>query len=262
MKLFFRKPLVQFVLLGLILFGIQQVTKQSAYAEPIILDERIIEHLKNELENEWQVKPDSFILKIAKEKWIEQELLMRIAQDNELGGQSDLVRNAMIQTAEEYILSQVDLSEPSREDLIRFMDSTSSIYLTTPRIYFRQYFFGEDLIYAQKSLFDSKEIEIEGSEKIDKSTIQFNRAFTQVATDFGMSFSDSLIGKKANWRGIVPSNYGIHVVVIDSVQEAKIATLDEVKNQVVKDFRRQRLLNYRDSVLTELKSRTEIIESP
>ncbi|MDB9984118.1 hypothetical protein OAE00_01200 [bacterium] len=256
-----KKPLVQFVLLGIVLFGIQQVSKDSTINEPIQIDNQVREHLKRELETEWQVKPDSLILNVAKEKWIEQELLYRIAVENELDQQSDLVKKAMIETAEEFILSQVDFREPSNDVLEEFMKTSDKVYLTKQSISFRQYFFGQDLMFAQKSLFDSKEIEIEGSEPIEIPANQTNKSYRQVASDFGVLFSDSLQGKPANWRGIVPSKFGIHVVVVDSAVDAKIANLSDVRSKVLTDFRRQQLVSFRDSMLTELRGRTEIVET-
>ncbi len=258
---FFKKPLVQFLLLGLMLFGIQQVAKKSNADRPIEITNQVMEHLKTELENEWQVNPDSLILNVAKDKWIEQELLYRVALENELDLQSDLVKNAMIQTAEDYILSEVGLREPTDLELSQFMKTASKVYWTASRISFRQYFFGGDIMFAQRSLFDSKEIDIEGSEAMDLSSVQLERLNRQIASDFGLAFSDSLIGKKTNWRGIVPSKFGIHVVIIDSLKEAKMAELNEIRNQVLVDFRRQKLMLFRDSMLLDMKNRTEIVET-
>ena len=258
---FFKKPLVQFVFLGLVLFAIQQVAKDSNSDRPIEINIQVMEHLKTELENEWQVQPDSLILNVAKEKWIEQELLYRVALENELDLQSDLVKNAMIQTAEDFILSQVDLREPDDMELSQFMKTGSKVYWIVPRISFRQYFFGEDIMFAQRSLFDSKEIDIEGSEALELPSVQLERLNRQIAADFGLAFSDSLISKKTNWRGIVPSKFGIHVVIIDSLKEAKIAVLNEIRNQVLVDYRREQLMLFRDSILLDMKSRTEIVET-
>jgi len=256
----FKKPLVQFLVLGLVLFGIQQVAKDRKGNQPIEINRQVIEHLKLELENQWQLKPDTAILNVAKAKWIENELMYRIALENELDQQSDLVKKAMIESAEAFILSEVDFREPSGEELQRFMKTAAKVYLTNPSISFRQYFYGDDIMYAQKSLFDSKEIEIEGSEPLEILTDQKEKTYRDIARVFGLSFSDSLQGRVAQWRGIVPSKFGIHVVVVDTTVAAKIAELNEVKSRVLKDFRRQQLISFRDSMLLDMKDRIDIVE--
>jgi hypothetical protein len=140
------------------------------------------------------------------------------------------------------------------------MKTAAKVYLTNPSISFRQYFYGDDIMYAQKSLFDSKEIEIEGSESLEILADQNERTYRDIARVFGLSFSDSLKDKEAHWRGIVPSKFGIHVVVVDTTVAAKIAELNEVKSQVLKDFRRQKLISFRDSMLLDIKDRTDIVE--
>ncbi len=255
-----RKPIVQFILAGIILFSVQQLSENLTTNKPIEITKQTFQHIHAELSVMGLDAKDSQIVQNAVENKIEQELLSRFALDNGFEENNELVKSALAQTSEEYIQSQANLRDPGDEKLKEFLGKSDKVYKNKTRISFRQYFFGEDLIYAQKSLFDSKSISVESSET-NPAKEQWEQApLTTISRTFGKQFTDSLIDKPAEWRGIVNSEFGAHVVVIDAVFPMKQATLDDVRHIVLSDYRQQVLINYRDSILSMMRDRVEVVK--
>ena len=256
----FRNPLFQFVLIGVILFGIQQLTSRSN-EQVIEINKEVVGHIKAELIALGIDSPSNEVIENAIQQKIEQELLYHFALANELEVNNDLVKEALAETANQFIYSDAKLNDPGDEILETFLQNSPNEYTKLATLSFRQYFFGEDIMFAQKMLFDSKSTTIEGSESPALNEVQHLRTYTKISKDFGQLFLDSLLNCTAGWRGIIQSKHGIHVVVVDEVIPARLAKLNEVRVEALKNYRQQILLSYRDSVLEVMKNEVKVIRN-
>ena len=165
MKNLLSIPVIQFALIGFLLFGIQQLTKELILPDTIEVDETFMQHVRSEIAKMGIENPSEELVETVVNTKIEEELLFRFAEENNLLENNELIKQAGSETAEAFIKSNANLNDPGDAELEKFMGQSENQYFIKRKTSFRQYFFGEDMMYAQKSLFDSKSIAIENSEK-------------------------------------------------------------------------------------------------
>lgn len=261
MKNLLSIPVIQFALIGLLLFGIQQLSKEVILPDTIEVDETFMQHVRSEIAKMGIENPSEELVETVVYTKIEEELLFRFAEENNLLENNELIKQAGSETAEAFIKSNANLNDPGDAELEKFMGQSENQYFTKRKTSFRQYFFGEDVMYAQKSLFDSKSIAIENSEKTAlPERFEMATQFT-IGREFGKTFADSLKKQEKDWRGIIESKHGIHVVVVDEVYPSRKAKLEEVREKVLEDYRSSQLITYRDSIIQSLKSDVEVVKT-
>ena len=81
---------------------------------------------------------------------------------------------------------------------------------------------------------------------------------------FGAIFAENLATLEVgSWQGPVRSGYGLHLVRIDERVDGRSASLDEVRDEVRRDFMSERRNESNDSLMRQLRERyTVIVEWP
>ena len=84
---------------------------------------------------------------------------------------------------------------------------------------------------------------------------------------FGTAFRDAVLehaGRRGRhaWFGPVPSAYGAHLVRVDAYTEGRPRTLDEVRETVLDDWRRDRVAARESERYAEMRARYEVDVAP
>ena len=69
-------------------------------------------------------------------------------------------------------------------------------------------------------------------------------------------------GPRHAWFGPVPSAYGAHVVRVDAYAEGRRQTLDEVRDTVLDDWRRDHVAARESERYAEMRARYEVDVAP
>ena len=86
-----------------------------------------------------------------------------------------------------------------------------------------------------------------------------SKTIPEIERSFGLSFAEELQKVEIkSWTGPVTSEYGSHLVYLNSATESYTPSLDEVKNIVINDIILQKQNNAVKDYLTELRSEYEI----
>jgi parvulin-like peptidyl-prolyl isomerase len=82
---------------------------------------------------------------------------------------------------------------------------------------------------------------------------------SSITSQFGASFKDSLFAlEPGQWTGPVESPFGLHLIRIDQIVEARVPALAEVRSVVQRDWLADRRNKARQVLFDELKAKYTI----
>ena len=124
-----KKPLVQFILVGVILFTAQQLWHKEDKEPPISRSE-IRSIALQQLDGQEELKTDSVFVERYVRALIEREISVRYALSKEDYLENDKVKDALASLGKKSFMEGLDLSDPGKEQLSAFlvqnsMDSTT-----------------------------------------------------------------------------------------------------------------------------------------
>ena len=84
-----------------------------------------------------------------------------------------------------------------------------------------------------------------------------------LAARFGDAFAEGLVGlEPGQWQGPVQSGFGLHLVYLDAVDGGRAVTLDEARDEVLRDYEAKRLRESVAALYDRLRERYEIVVEP
>lgn len=273
-----REPLVHFVLLGALLFGLYGVLGGAESASPggeIVVTEGRIRNLGDTFTRTWQRPPTADELNGLIEDYLREEVLYREGVALGLDRDDTIIRRRLRQKLEFVSEDAASASEPTERELTEFLAENADRYRFESRLTFTQVFLdpskrGDQLeADAARLLHD---LRLRGK-KLDPASLgdslmldpRYEQATEgDIARLFGAEFEAALREQPAGeWVGPLKSGYGAHLLLIEARTPGKVATLAEVRDAVARDWsarRRQQLL---DEQYQQLRSRYQVrIEGP
>src|ERR1700704_664934 len=228
-----REPLLHFVLLGALIFGVDAVLHPPPKDDKVITVTKAMRQsfIDNFDEDKSRVPSDAELEKMI-ESWVASEILYREGKSLGVDRGDDMIRDRVAFKLQLLIFDQIRVAQPT-EDQLRawFADNHErfdeqervGFYLTPPT----------DEIMAQRQLAD-----IEGqheSEDLQKQTRAIlGRPVSSLAASFGEGFRDALLALPLGQWKILQSKDGWHVVRLDSRRAGLLANLDGVRDEAVR----------------------------
>lgn len=139
--------------------------------------------------------------------------------------------------------------QPTEAELTNFYDQHKSEYRESSRFSFTQIIFsrskhgGQATLMANQALknYSQQGATPEGDQSI-LAERYFSATSTKVDNEFGNNFAQKLFnlvkdGNLPCWAGPVTSNHGVHLVCIENAILGTVPELDEVRSQVINDWR-------------------------
>jgi len=280
MKTFFSEPLVQFVIIGSLLFiALQTLTPQSVTGHDVydivVSDEALI--------NYQQLQAKSFRKGAGKQlfhalpadekktlvnDYVRDQVLFREAIALGLDENDEVIRRRLIQKMEYINQGFYNEAPPITESaLTAFFTENQSDYQVEASVSFTHIFFAHEKhgrekskVMAQTLLFDFNKQPAaftEASQFGDR--FLFNRNYIErtenyIRGHFGGAFENSLFNLKpsSQWQGPFQSNYGSHLVLMTATSLARLPNLDEVSPLVLADAQRQQQESIKRQAFSEL----------
>lgn len=269
MKKLLKEPLLHFVLLGFLFFGLYNaVNKQNDSESVILIDDFDMNNIIASWEMQWKRLPTDEELKSLVDLNIKQEIFYQEALKMNLDHNDEIIKRRLAQKMQFLSNDLATISEPTDEDLQEFFDKNFEDYLT-PSVYsFYQIIFSPDNRKdpkkdAEQTLLKFKEISLEEMKnKGDAFPFPFffeNQNANDINRQLGIQFSDNLNTMETNqWIGPVSSGFGYHLVYIVEKTGPQIPDFDIVKDDLLRDleYENQKILN--DQLLQELKKNYKI----
>ncbi len=279
MSKYLREPLVQFLVIGALiyaaytLFGIpdEEETQRTVY-----ISQARIENLAAMWERRWNRPPTDAELVGLVRAWLREDILYREAVAMGLDQDDHIVRRRLAQKLEFLTNDIAQLQEPSDAELQAYFSEHVDRFRAPDRVTFTHVFFNPDsrgdatLVDAESALERLRaagEPNGEIVEEGDRFMLQndFVRASERdVGRAMGTGFAEAVMQlEPGSWHGPVLSGFGPHLVYVSAFESAPPPQLSDVRADVLIEWRRAQTEKFDAEFLESLKSRYQIvIEGP
>jgi len=244
---FLRQPLFQFLVLGLILFGLYVVfgEKEEAESKEIVISSPQIELLASMWEKQWRRPPTPQELNGLVQSFIREEVLYREALAMGLDRDDMVVRRRLAQKIEFLAQDLATQGEPGDAELRTFYQENAEVFevpatVTFSHVYLNLDTRGEDAFEDAERILAELRSGADPAQQGDRFMLQSRYADLAqqgVARNFGSQFAEDVFElTPGDWEGPVQSGYGLHLVRVEGRAEAYLSPFEEVRLRVRDEF--------------------------
>jgi peptidyl-prolyl cis-trans isomerase C len=233
MDSFMKEPLLWFVVIGVILFTVDNY--QSS--DPIVVNDAV----RNEIVNLWEAqmgsKPVEKDLTALVRRWVREETFYREAIHLGLDREDVIIRRRLIQKLE-FIAEDINDGAVTEEDVEMYYESNQKKYRQPIQYSFSHVYF---TIKADSELYESRLargvdwMALGDATLLPREVVEKDK--DQVAAILGIEFSNELdnlaVGK---WLGPIQSAFGYHLVRMETLKPEIDIPFTAIKKKVVDDF--------------------------
>jgi hypothetical protein len=277
-KRWLHEPLIHFLLLGALIFVAYKALAPEAGRDDntrIVVSQGQQEHLVTAFSRTWQRPPTPEEFNGLVDDWIREEIAYREGLAMGLDSGDLIIRRRLRQKLELLAEDVIALDVPTDEALQAYLDENAGDYRLEPRYSLRQIYFSADYRGENTAADARKLLDQLRSGNVDDGDWQAlgdrialpaearDARASALAARFGDSFAESLADlEPGEWQGPVQSGFGLHLVYLDAVDEGRAVTLDEARDDVLRDFEAQRLRESIDALYDRLRERYDIVVEP
>jgi len=249
MKRLLREPLVHFLLLGAILFGVYALAapghdriEQSKQIRLTIDD---LSQLVLVFRSQWRRDPSPEELRSLIEDRVHEEVLYREAIALGIDKDDTIVKRRMAQKMQFLAEDIAAAREPTQKELVTWYETHRDQFASPPRISFRHLYFSpdrrgararEDAAAALTGLAGKPEDSSLAATIADSFMLQEyyrDRAPEFLGKEFGPNFALTVAKlSPGSWQGPVESGFGWHLVFIDALIPGRVPAFEEVEADV------------------------------
>jgi len=249
MRRLLREPLLHFLVLGALLFGLygwMQPVASDGIGE-VTVSAGQVEHLAIAFSRVWQRPPTPAELKGLVDDYVKEEILGREAIALGLDRNDTVIRRRLRQKME-LMAGELEVAEePSEAELDAYLRAHPDGFREDSRTSFRHVFLREDRgdrleADAAELLVKLREMGPEADASSLGDSLLLPDEFTLeprsgVAAQFGSAFAQSLERVPVGgWAGPLRSAYGLHLVLVTERVGAKLPALDDVRDAVRREL--------------------------
>jgi hypothetical protein len=269
----FREPLIQFFLIGGLLFGVYATVAPASPPPAQIIDigpERL-QLLRTGFESTWSRPPTDKEMAGLAEQYLRDEIYYREALALGLDRDDIVVRQRLRQKMEFISEAAGERRAPTDAALQAWLAAHPEDYRRDAQIALQQVFLGEDPARADvdrvlESLRAAPDTRFAALGRRSMLPAQVGLS-PSLAVDrvFGRGFSGLLREVPLGvWSGPVNSGYGVHLVRITEAVPGRLPALAEVRDAVARDWSAARDAEARQAIFDRLRSRyaVKIAETP
>ena len=248
MKRLLREPLIHFLLIGAVLFGIYHFTQPrgaSAPAREIQLSLDELAQLAMLFKSQWRRDPTPDEFNRMVENKVQGEILYREALAMGLDKDDEIVKRRMAQKMQFLAEDVAAAREPTTAELKSWFEKHSAMFAQPPRLSFRHLYFSPDRRGAQARDDAAKALaKLDGQPEDAKIAASLadpfmfqdyyrDRAPDYLGKEFGPQFATAVAQLAPGaWRGPVESGFGWHLVFVDTVVPGRVPAFEEIEPEV------------------------------
>ena len=244
-----REPLLHFLLIGLVLFGLYGYLHrgrggvESSRQIALTLDD--LRTMDMYFESQWHRQPTPQEFQAMVEDKIREEVLYREGLAMGLDKDDTIVKRRMAQKMQFLAEDVATAHAPAPAELKTWFDNNKEKFALPSRYSFRHLYFSpdkrgknaqDDAARALAKIAGQPEDSKLAASLADQFMFQDyygDRAPEAIAKEFGPQFAVSLEQlKPGSWQGPVESGYGWHLVYVDSVIPGRIPAFEEMEADV------------------------------
>ena len=249
MKRFLREPLVHFLLIGAVLFGLYsyapggRTTAASSKEIRLSLDD--VNQLVLLFQSQWRRPPTPQELQRLVENKVQQEILYREALAMGLDKDDEIVKRRMAQKMQFLAEDVAAAREPTSAELKAWFEKNSARFAQPPRLSFRHLYFSPDRRGARTREDAGNALAKLAGQPVDAKIAASladpfmfqeyyrDRAPDYLGKEFGPQFALAVAKLPPGaWQGPVESGFGWHLVFVDTVIPGRVPAFEEVEPDV------------------------------
>jgi hypothetical protein len=271
-----REPLLQFLVLGAVLFGLFHLVDKKRDETParIVISSARIANLADGFARTWKRAPSKQELQGLVDDYIRDEVFYREGRAAGLD-QDDVIIRRRVRQKMEFLAEDMSAVEPSEEQLTAYLESNPERFKTEDRLTFRQVFLRTTRRVGTIDS-DSKQVAnalARADAAADTTALGdpfvLGEAFhdlsqSQVANMFGEGFAKQIsLVEQGHWQGPISSSFGQHFVFISERRSGSLPPLDAVRQAVRREWSNARRLEAEQKLYGSLRQRYQIVvETP
>ena len=249
MKRLLREPLIHFLLIGAVLFGLYSLTQSgrpaTAPSREIRLSLDEIRQLTQLYQSQWRRPPTPQELERMVENKVQQEILYREALAMGLDKDDEIVKRRMAQKMQFLAEDVAAAREPTTVELKAWFEKNSAKFAQPPRLSFRHLYFSSDRRGARARYDAEQALAKLAGEPVDAKIagpladpfmfqdFYRDRAPDYLAKEFGPPFALAVARlPPGSWQGPVESGFGWHLVFVDTLIPGRVPAFEEVESDV------------------------------
>jgi len=249
MKRWLREPLLHFLLIGLLLFGVYAYTNRGRIGiespRQIVLSLDDLRTMTAYFDSQWHRQPTAQEFQAMVEDKIKEEVLYREGLVMGLDKGDTIVKRRMAQKVQFLAEDVATAHEPSTAELKAWFEKNTDKFALPSRYSFRHIYFSPDKRGTNAHDDAAKALakiagQLEDSPLIPSVADRFmfqdyygDRTSSAIAKEFGPQFAVALEKlKPGSWQGPIESGYGWHLVFVDTVIPGRIPAFEEVESEV------------------------------
>ena len=260
-----REPLLHFLLAGAGLFLLFNFVSEPKTTgdDQIIVTSGHIEHLASLFVKTWQRPPSDVELRGLIDSFILEEVLYREATAIGLDQDDTIIRRRLKQKME-FLVDDFSAADPSDADLQQFLDDDPGRFRIDARITFEHVY----LVEADSNAIDAVLVALQNREPLDPGIAVpsglLPRRFadaseTLISGQFGESFKDAVFALDVDhWTGPVESPFGVHLVKVEQIEEARVPSVFENRKVIERDWLADRRRSAQEALFDQLKAKYSI----
>ncbi len=272
-----REPLVQFLLLGGLLFVYFEWRGGSSGpgGSRIAITPGLVEHLAAGFGRTWQRPPTDAELKGLVDEYVKEEIATREAVAAGLDRDDTIIRRRLRQKLEFLIEEAASSASPSDAELQAWWDAHPDSFRAEPQLAFRQVYVSPER-RGPRARADAEallaRLQKAGAEAAtdrlgDPSMLPSDEALIplrEVERSFGADFAKALLAlPPGRWNGPIESPYGLHLVFVRERVAAAKPALAEVRPMLERELLADRRKKDLDALYARLLEKyTVTIEMP
>jgi len=271
MRRLLKEPLVHFLLLGgavSVLFALTRDAAETAPRDEIVITAAQVQQLAAVFQKTWQRPAMPAELENLIEARVREEVFSREALAAGLDKDDTIVRRRMKQKLEFFMEDIAGQVTPTERDLQAFLDANPDRFRSESTFSFRQVYVSTDRREnaaedARNMLARLKQGEADLASLGDPLRMVepafLDSSQREVVRTFGREFAAELVELPAGeWSGPIRSGYGLHLVFLESRTKGKVATLNEARDAVAREWGAVKRREMNEALYQELRRKYSI----
>ncbi len=266
-----REPLLHFLVAGALLFGAWSWMNRGGDAaggdNVIRITDRELNWVIGTFTKQWQRPPDEREMQGLVAEYLREELLVREARALELDAGDTIVRRRLAQKMTFFLEDTARIADPTDAELRAAFAANPARYQKPARVSFEQVYFStsrrgeraaKDVLAAVASMnAGRKPADLGDTSLLPPAMEAVDEA--SISGQFGLPFAKAVATlAPVGWQGPVESEFGLHAVRIVSREEGSGQTFEDVRQDLIEDWRRERETATRQAYLGALIDKYEI----
>ena len=228
-----REPLVHFLVLGALLFGIDAwLHPPKNDGHTIVVTKALRQSFIDNFDEDKARVPSEAELKKMVDAWVASEILYREGKSMAVDRGDDMIRDRIAYKLQLLIFDQVKVALPTDEQLRAWFERNHGHFDEPERIGF-YLTAATDEASARHELEDIKG-QRESPELRSRTRAILARPVDSIAPAFGSEFRDALLTQPIGQWTVLKSKDGWHVVRLDSHRPGRLVALEQVRDEAVR----------------------------